>query len=56
MGYVGTSTNALTWCSIIGIFANSTNGFGLLKVNGLSRVPNPPTRIKAFIVGFFFSI
>jgi hypothetical protein len=35
---------------IMGLFANSTKGFGHVNVSGLSRVPNPPTRIKAFIV------
>lgn len=29
---------------------NSTNGFGLVNVNGRSLVPKPPTNIKPFIV------
>lgn len=33
----------------MGLLANSTMGFGTLRVNGLSRVPNPPTRISAFM-------
>lgn len=28
---------------------NSTSGLGRERVSGLNRVPNPPTRIKAFI-------
>lgn len=41
-----------TWCKIIGLLANSTSGFGTLRVSGLSRVPNPPTRISAFILRY----
>jgi len=29
-------------------FANSTKGFGFVKVRGRKRVPNPPTKISAF--------
>lgn len=34
----------------MGLLAKSTRGLGKLRVNGLNLVPNPPTRIKAFIV------
>jgi hypothetical protein len=37
------------WWIIIGLLQNSTNGFGQLSVRGLSRVPKPPTRMRAFI-------
>jgi hypothetical protein len=40
----------LTWCKIMGLLAKSTRGLGTLNVSGLSRVPNPPTKIKAFMV------
>jgi hypothetical protein len=39
-----------TWCRIIGLLAKSTRGLGTLSVRGLSLVPKPPTRIKAFIL------
>jgi hypothetical protein len=39
-----------TWCRIIGLLAKSTRGLGTLRVRGLSLVPKPPTRIKAFIL------
>ncbi len=44
-----TWARASIWCSRIGLFPNSTKGFGSESVNGRSRVPNPPTRIRAFI-------
>ena len=34
----------------MGLLAKSTRGLGTLSVSGLSRVPNPPTKIKAFMV------
>jgi len=34
----------------MGLLAKSTRGFGKLRVNGLNRVPNPPTRMRAFIL------
>lgn len=34
----------------MGLFAKSTRGFGTLNVSGRSRVPNPPTRMSAFMV------
>jgi len=34
----------------MGLLAKSTRGLGTLSVNGLNLVPNPPTRINAFIV------
>jgi hypothetical protein len=34
----------------MGLLAKSTRGLGTLNVSGLSRVPNPPTKIKAFMV------
>ncbi len=37
------------WWIIIGLFAKSTIGLGTVSVSGRSRVPYPPTRIKAFI-------
>merc|ERR550519_2585418 len=46
-------TRASTWCSRIGLFANSTRGFGFVSVSGLNRVPYPPTRIKAFMIEQF---
>jgi hypothetical protein len=36
----------------MGLLAKSTSGFGTEKVRGLSLVPNPPTRINAFILNF----
>lgn len=27
-------------------------GFGTVSVNGLKRVPNPPTKIKAFMITY----
>ena len=33
----------------MGLFANSTSGFGTERVSGRSLVPNPPTSINAFI-------
>jgi hypothetical protein len=42
---------SLTWCKIMGLLAKSTRGLGTLSVSGLSRVPNPPTKIKAFMAG-----
>lgn len=48
--FVLTSTSASTWCSIIGLFPNSTSGFGTLRVKGRSLVPYPPTKMRAFIV------
>lgn len=33
----------------MGRFANSTSGFGTLKVRGRRRVPYPPTRMSAFM-------
>uniref|UniRef100_A0AAG5CZY0 Uncharacterized protein n=1 Tax=Anopheles atroparvus TaxID=41427 RepID=A0AAG5CZY0_ANOAO len=33
------STRASIWCSRIGLLANSTNGFGVLRVSGRRRVP-----------------
>lgn len=44
-----TLTSASTWCSRMGLLQNSTSGLGTLRVSGRSRVPYPPTRIKAFI-------
>ena len=32
------------------------SGFGTVKVNGRSLVPNPPTRIKAFIMNISKSL
>lgn len=43
-----TRTSASTWCITMGLFTNSTSGFGFVKVRGRSLVPNPPTRINAF--------
>jgi len=34
----------------MGLLAKSTSGFGTLRVKGLKRVPNPPTRMRAFIL------
>jgi hypothetical protein len=34
----------------MGLLAKSTRGLGTLSVNGLNLVPNPPTRINAFIL------
>lgn len=45
-----TSARAWIWCCTIGLLAKSTSGLGLLRVRGRSRVPKPPTRIKAFMV------
>mmetsp|Transcript_14178 Transcript_14178/g.36563 ORF Transcript_14178/g.36563 Transcript_14178/m.36563 type:complete len:203 (+) Transcript_14178:832-1440(+) len=42
--------SASIWCRIIGLFAKSTSGLGTDRVRGRSRVPNPPTKIMAFIV------
>jgi hypothetical protein len=36
------------------LLANSTNGFGVDRVKGRSLVPNPPTRISAFILQKLF--
>ena len=44
------STSASIWWSIIGLLANSTSGLALDSVNGRSRVPYPPTNIRAFIL------
>ena len=41
--------SASIWCKIIGLFAKSTRGLGTERVSGLSLVPNPPTRMMAFI-------
>lgn len=48
--YELTWTRASTWCITMGIFANGTRGLGNDSVSGLNRVPNPPTRINAFMV------
>ena len=45
----------------MGLLAKSTSGFGKLRVSGLKRVPNPPTRMSAFIFDatktpFFFPV
>lgn len=40
----------------MGLLAKSTNGFGMLRVNGLNRVPKPPTRISAFMVIIQFKL
>ena len=40
---------ASTWCITIGMLQNGTSGFGSDSVSGRSRVPNPPTRMSAFI-------
>jgi hypothetical protein len=45
-----TFTSASIWCSRMGLLQNSTKGLGLVKVKGRSRVPKPPTRIRAFSV------
>ena len=45
-----TAAKASTWCSSIGLLANSTRGLGRLNVKGRSLVPYPPTRISAFIL------
>ncbi len=50
------STRASIWWSNIGLLANSTRGFGLDSVNGLNRVPYPPTRMSAFILDNFSSV
>ena len=34
----------------MGLLAKSTSGLGILRVKGLNRVPNPPTRISAFML------
>lgn len=34
----------------MGLLQNSTSGLGTLRVSGRSRVPYPPTRIKAFML------
>jgi hypothetical protein len=34
----------------MGLLQNSTHGLGVEKVKGRRRVPNPPTRMIAFIV------
>ena len=39
----------ITWCMTIGMLAKGTSGLGSESVSGRSRVPKPPTRIKAFI-------
>ena len=36
----------------MGWLANGTSGFGTVSVSGRRRVPNPPTRINAFILLF----
>lgn len=36
--------------STIGLPQKGTRGFGREIVRGLNRVPNPPTKIKAFII------
>jgi hypothetical protein len=46
----GVGRIVLTWCKIMGLLAKSTSGLGTLRVSGRSLVPNPPTRIKAFMV------
>lgn len=48
-----TFTSASTWCSRMGLLQNSTSGLGTLSVSGRSRVPYPPTRIKAFMLSAF---
>ena len=45
-----TFTSASTWCSRMGLLQKSTSGLGTLSVSGRSRVPYPPTRIKAFML------
>lgn len=45
-----TFTSASTWCSRMGLLQKSTSGLGTLRVSGRSRVPYPPTRIKAFML------
>lgn len=32
----------------MGLLQNSTRGLGTVSVNGLRRVPKPPTKIRAF--------
>ena len=44
-----TATSASIWCSTMAKLQNSTSGLGLVNVSGRRRVPNPPTRISAFI-------
>jgi hypothetical protein len=34
----------------MGLLQNSTQGFGTLSVSGRKRVPNPPTKISAFMM------
>jgi hypothetical protein len=36
-------------CSITGLFATGTIGFGALQVSGLNLVPSPPAIITAFM-------
>ena len=45
-----TTASASIWCRRMGLLANSTSGLGLERVRGRSLVPNPPTRIKAFMM------
>lgn len=47
-----TSTRASTWWRRMGLLQNSTRGLGTLRVSGRSRVPYPPTRIRAFMSVF----
>ena len=48
-GYLGFSHWAEEDKQIIGSLQNGMIGFGIEKVSGLSRVPNPPESINAFI-------
>ena len=41
--------------TIFTLFANSTKGLGFESVRGLSLVPYPPTKIKAFIFPILWS-
>ena len=48
--YIYTFASASTWWRSIGLFPNSTSGFGRLSVKGRNLVPKPPTNIRAFIL------
>lgn len=39
-------------CCMVGLFLMGRRGFGRVSVKGLRRVPRPPTRIIAVVMGF----
>lgn len=50
MSVISWDLSRLTMCSIIGTLISGTIGFGILVVNGRSRVPNPPAIITALFI------